>query len=397
MSDGELRYREQGTGLPLVLLHGFPFDAACGRRNWRAWATWRACWRPTCRASAPPRRCRARPRTRGWTIMRGPSCAGSIDRRGNLHAGRAQHGRLCGPRAGPDGAFAARRADPGEFAGRARPKRRSTRHTLALAVRERGPVAAVEANLPRLLAPGDGRPEARQRTREMMLRQSPAGIVAALYAMAARPDSRSFLRRLETPTLSLARRAQRVAGNARAGTRRSAAPLETPRRWTRRCPGCVAALAHRTSAGLDPSASRYATSALRYADTAGARIARDPGARRAGSRAASRRRARRRGPGARRPAGRFRRPGSRRARRPAAIHFAAHFLDQRQRGRECGGGGSSGQGRPAATYAAPSKRCRRARRARRWAGVHRRGRVGHLHVVEVGDQRLQGLPQPVVA
>ena len=28
MSDGDLRYSEHGDGLPLVLLHGFPFDAA---------------------------------------------------------------------------------------------------------------------------------------------------------------------------------------------------------------------------------------------------------------------------------------------------------------------------------------------------------------------------------
>jgi pimeloyl-ACP methyl ester carboxylesterase len=206
MSDGDLRYSEQGAGLPLVLLHGFPFDAAM-------WDAQVADLREVARVLAPdlpgfgaspplpgaPEDARLDDYARAvlrWLdglsvatfTLAGHSMGGYVA----LALARLAPLRLAGlilvaSRAGADTAEAA-----------------IGRHALALAVRERGPTAVVEANLPRLLAPGDGRSEARQRTREMMLRQSPAGIVAALYAMASRPDSTAFLRTVETPALILA-------------------------------------------------------------------------------------------------------------------------------------------------------------------------------------------------
>ena len=80
---------------------------------------------------------------------------------------------------------------------------REGRYKLAAAVKERGPQAVVDGMLPKLLseATKQNRPEIVQQVEEIMQRQSVEGIVAALYAMASRPDSGPSLEQVEVPTL----------------------------------------------------------------------------------------------------------------------------------------------------------------------------------------------------
>jgi pimeloyl-ACP methyl ester carboxylesterase len=77
------------------------------------------------------------------------------------------------------------------------------RYRTAGAVEERGAIAAVEAMLPKLFAPEayEEKKELVESVRAMMMRQSEEGILAALYAMASRPDSTHDLAEIEVPTL----------------------------------------------------------------------------------------------------------------------------------------------------------------------------------------------------
>lgn len=72
-------------------------------------------------------------------------------------------------------------------------------------VRTQGKAAFVESQLPRYFAPATHQhhPEIIAEVREMMLEASEEGIIFALLAMAARPDSSPMLRGISVPTLVL--------------------------------------------------------------------------------------------------------------------------------------------------------------------------------------------------
>ena len=78
---------------------------------------------------------------------------------------------------------------------------RARRYRLAEAVGRDGASAVVAAMLPTLLAPGDRQPAVTARLRAIMARQAPEAIRAALFAMAARPDSTPLLATLTQPVL----------------------------------------------------------------------------------------------------------------------------------------------------------------------------------------------------
>ncbi len=80
---------------------------------------------------------------------------------------------------------------------------REGRYKLIEEVRKRGPQAVIDAMLPKLFAPGtaDSQPEAVENTKQMMLRQSDEGIIAAIRAMAERPNSTPGLEAINVPTL----------------------------------------------------------------------------------------------------------------------------------------------------------------------------------------------------
>jgi pimeloyl-ACP methyl ester carboxylesterase len=79
------------------------------------------------------------------------------------------------------------------------------REELAQRAEAEGIEAVVDAFLPKLLAPAtfEERPEVVQRLRDMMMKTLPAGAAAALRGMAERTDSTTVLDRIMAPTLIL--------------------------------------------------------------------------------------------------------------------------------------------------------------------------------------------------
>jgi pimeloyl-ACP methyl ester carboxylesterase len=205
MATPSLHYEEKGEGMPLVLLHGFPLDHRIWQPQLAAVSTAARVLAPDLPGfgSSPP--LAADPPTMdayaravlAWAdglglrhfILAGHSMGGYVA----LAAARLAADRLAGlvlvaSRAGADSAAA-----------------RENRSKLAAAIREHGAQAAVDAMLPKLLAPGAGdRPApVHDLVRAMMLDQPPAGLVPALQAMAARPDSTPALEDLTMPFLIL--------------------------------------------------------------------------------------------------------------------------------------------------------------------------------------------------
>jgi len=89
------------------------------------------------------------------------------------------------------------------------PHARKARLELAQAIEQRGIDAVVDAFAGRLLREG-ALPERQDRVRDMLERQSPLASVAALHAMAARPDMRARLSTIAVPTLVITSDADRV-------------------------------------------------------------------------------------------------------------------------------------------------------------------------------------------
>lgn len=77
---------------------------------------------------------------------------------------------------------------------------RARREDTARSIEARGMDVLVESLLPKLLAPS-APPELRERVREMILSNPPAGSAAATRGMALRPDSRNILARFAGPAL----------------------------------------------------------------------------------------------------------------------------------------------------------------------------------------------------
>jgi 3-oxoadipate enol-lactonase len=83
------------------------------------------------------------------------------------------------------------------------PEAAAGRLKLAEQVLTHGPQAVVDAMLPRLFSPktAEQRPELVAHVRMMILRNSPAGIAAALRGLAERPDCTPMLANIDVPTL----------------------------------------------------------------------------------------------------------------------------------------------------------------------------------------------------
>jgi 3-oxoadipate enol-lactonase len=79
---------------------------------------------------------------------------------------------------------------------------RKARYDSIAKVQQSGVRPIVDAMLPKMLTP-DAPPEMRERVREIMSSASPEGAIAALRAMATRPDSSPLLANIDVPTLVL--------------------------------------------------------------------------------------------------------------------------------------------------------------------------------------------------
>jgi pimeloyl-ACP methyl ester carboxylesterase len=197
-------YTDAGRGLPLVLLHGFPFD----RSMWDA------------QVEALSSRFRlVVPDLRGFGGSVAPPGPVSMDRFADDVAALLDHLEL--PRAAIGGlsmggyvAFAFARRHPGRVqalvfcdtkAVADTPEARKGRAEMAAFVADRGVAPIAERMLPRLLAPAtlQGRPDVVERVRGMILRASVNAVLGALAGMADRPDSTPLLSGFRCPVLFL--------------------------------------------------------------------------------------------------------------------------------------------------------------------------------------------------
>jgi len=85
------------------------------------------------------------------------------------------------------------------------PESRNNRFKMIELVNSEGVPAVADAMLPKLLGKTtrNEHPEIAQKTRELILANSPSGIAAALLGMANRPDSTALLKDIRTPVLIL--------------------------------------------------------------------------------------------------------------------------------------------------------------------------------------------------
>lgn len=198
----EIAYDDRGRGRPLLFIHAFPLGLSM--------------WDPQAEALASAFRV-IRFDVRGFGGSPPRDEPLTMDRIADDAAGLLDHLELtaavvCGLSMGGYAALAfsrryAHRLDrlvlADTKAGPDSDSARRDRHDLAVKVRFDGPRAAADVLTPKLVGETTlkERPELISRIRRIILANSPAGIAAALEALASRPDSAPSLAAIRAPTL----------------------------------------------------------------------------------------------------------------------------------------------------------------------------------------------------
>lgn len=195
----ELYYEEHGSGVPVILIHGFPFDHSI-------WADVITRLDGKARLILPDLRGFGQsPAPEGVYSMRvmAEDIAALLDRLGIKKAVLAGHSM------GGYISLAFAQAYPDHISGLAlvtsqaasdTPERRQARLRLADEVKRKGVKAVVAANLERY-SPD---PIVRERTRVVMLRSQKKAVISALKGMAERPDATEVLSNLKVPGVIIA-------------------------------------------------------------------------------------------------------------------------------------------------------------------------------------------------
>jgi pimeloyl-ACP methyl ester carboxylesterase len=199
----QMAYTDEGEGLPLVFIHGFPLSRG-------AWSRQVEAFKPRHRVIAPD--------LRGFGDS--GTTAGIVSMRRfaeDLHA-LLQHLDtgpviLAGHSMGGYVALAFAHAYPkslrglllvGTKAGTDSSEAAAARHKLAEQVRLEGPSVVVEAMAPKMLAAGHADAAMAAEVRGFMKDASTEGIIGSLLGMAERPDESDHLELIRVPTLVIA-------------------------------------------------------------------------------------------------------------------------------------------------------------------------------------------------
>jgi 3-oxoadipate enol-lactonase len=197
-----MNYEEQGQGLPLLLIHGFPHDHTL-------WQPQLEGLKDVARVIAPDLRGFGSADPAPQTMTMDDYAA---DLKALLDSLGLQKAVICGLSMGGyiALAFLARypEATPGLIlcntrAGADDEKAREGRHATARKAHDEGMAGIAEGMVPKMLAEATitARPELRSYIQSMMARQSPAAVSAALRGMALRPDRTPILPSIKVPTL----------------------------------------------------------------------------------------------------------------------------------------------------------------------------------------------------
>lgn len=200
VNDVTIGYTDEGRGVPLLFVHGFPLSRG-------AWQKQIDAFRSSYRVIAPD--------LRGF----GESDAGAglvtmAQYADDLHALLQQLRTgpvvLIGHSMGGYVSFAFLRQHPqmvrglvlvGTRAGKDTPEVAAGRRATAEKVQAKGVEVVVEAMAPKMLAAGNHDRAMAEQVRGLMTSSKPAGIVGALLGMAERPDATVELARISLPTL----------------------------------------------------------------------------------------------------------------------------------------------------------------------------------------------------
>ena len=195
----DLKYIEVGSGIPLILLHGFPLD----RTTWNDVAVLLA---PGIRVIMPDLRGYGQSPVTGGVYSMGLLAHDLIGLLDHLNLGKVV---LAGHSMGGYVSLAFAQAFPERLAGLALvttqsaadpPERRDGRLKLADEVEKRGSIAVVEASLARYSPNSD----VLERTKAVMLKADPLAVAGSLRGMAERADMTEFLSEVKVPTLVIA-------------------------------------------------------------------------------------------------------------------------------------------------------------------------------------------------
>lgn len=196
----QLSYTDEGRGLPLLLVHGFPLCRG-------AWQKQLEALRSVCRVIAPD--------LRGFGESGGGPGATTMsefaaDLRGLLQQLQTGPAVLVGHSMGGYVALAFARRFPqmlsglvlvSSKAGADTPEAAAGRRAAVEKVRAEGVSVVVDAMVAKMLSAGNLHATTAQQVRDLMAPSKPEGVIAALLGMAERPDSTPILAGISVPTL----------------------------------------------------------------------------------------------------------------------------------------------------------------------------------------------------
>ena len=196
----ELACTDEGTGVPLLFVHGFPLCR-------RAWAHQVAAFAPEFRVLAPDLRGLGESPLGPGAVTIASYAADLVELLRHLETGPVV---LAGHSMGGYVALAFARSHPellrglvlvATRSGPDSPEAAAGRRTTAGKVLREGVRELAEGMVPKMLAPHREDPALRAEVLALMAPSAPAGVAAALHAMAARPDATPALAALQVPAL----------------------------------------------------------------------------------------------------------------------------------------------------------------------------------------------------